>query len=307
MTDAPPAAGLTIDGDSWGVAWHLELAGSLLIPGTLVDGLVRIRSAKPVAARALVVGLVGVEHWRHREQRTDAQGHTTTEVMRSTAEPIREPVTVVAPVTVGSGEVLERRFQLPVPPIGPASLDAEDAGMTWTVEAKLDVEGGFDSRVEAPVIVAQPTALLRAGAVQLGELALYDEAEAAADGVTASLRLAPMPLVCGEPFTATLELHTPGPARLQEIRAELRVQVEATVSQGEHESITAWQRSVAPEGEISGSRTVEIQGRLPARPLPSIELAHGRTSATFHVILARAWAIDTHLVRDVAIATTREV
>jgi hypothetical protein len=40
------------------------------------------------------------------------------------------------------------------------------------VEAKLDKEGGFDSSLEVPVIVAQPVALLRAGVVRVEQFAL---------------------------------------------------------------------------------------------------------------------------------------
>ena len=41
--------------------------------------------------------------------------------------------------------------------------------------------------------------------------------------------------------------------------------------------------------------------------LPSVDLPHGRARGVFHVILARAWAQDIHYVRDVALATTREL
>lgn len=305
----PPAAdrGFAVEGHSGSVAWHLELSRRILIPGRLVDGRVRLVAEQHVAARALVVQLVGVEHWRHRETRPTAQGQTTTEVVRTEAAPINEPVVLAAPVSLAPGEPLDQTFQLPVPPIGPASLDAEDAGMTWTLKAKLDIEGGLDSEIEAPVVVAQPTALLRAGAVRVAEYALYDEADASAGDGTASIRLTPMPLVCGEPFSGTVQMTVGDLPRLQEVRAELRIVVEATVSQGEREEVTAWSGLLAPVGEIGGARSFAISGLLPDRPLPSIELPHGRTSATFHVILALAWQPDVHFVRDVAIATTREV
>jgi hypothetical protein len=304
---AAPSVGVVVDAESRGMTWHLELARSLLIPGFLVDGLVRIRGKNAIQARALVVGLVGVEHWRHRVQHADGQGHTSTQVVRTEAEPVREQMVLASPIALGPSELLERRFQLPVPTDGPASLDADDAGKTWVIEAKLDVEDSFDSAVEADVVVAQPTALLRAGAVRLGEYALYEEADASVNKVVATIRLEPMPLVCGEPFSGTPTLTPAGAMNLQEIRAELRIGVEATVSQGERETVTAWSGQLAPEGPLDGGRTIELSGLLPARPLPSIELPHGRAAATIHVILARAFATDIHLVRDVAIATTREV
>lgn len=303
QTGVPPVGRLVIDEAHGGVDWHVELDRALLLPGSLVNGRLRILARNGIEARALVLGLAGQEHWRHRVTRTDAEGHVTTEVVRSTAEPIREPVRLVDIVRLAPGELLERPFELPVPPLGPASLDADDAGMDWTFEAKLDIESGFDSRVERPVTVAQPTALLRAGAVHLGEFALYDRVEVSADGVTGAILLQPMPLVCGAPFTGRLELHVPGRLRLQEVRAELRVTVEATVSDGEHQEITAWAATLAPGGDAA----YDVDGLLPPVAVPSSELPHGRASATFHVILAVAWSPDMHLQRDVAIATTAEV
>jgi hypothetical protein len=79
------------------------------------------------------------------------------------------------------------------------------------------------------------------------------------------------------------------------------------VSEGEKEEITAWSGVLAPAGTYRGTVSFDVQGNLDARPLPTIELPHGKAGATFRVILARAWAIDTHLVRDVAIATTTEL
>jgi hypothetical protein len=84
------------------------------------------------------------------------------------------------------------------------------------------------------------------------------------------------------------------------------------VSEGESQTITLWTGQLAgsPAGDpqdIAGDQTFEIQGTLPATPLPSIELPHGRTNASFHVILDRPFAPDTHLQRDVAIATSAEI
>ena len=68
-----------------------------------------------------------------------------------------------------------------------------------------------------------------------------------------------------------------------------------------------WSGMLAREGEYQGSLSFEVTGALDPRPLPTLELPNGRAQATFHVILARAWAIDTHLARDVRIATTPEL
>jgi hypothetical protein len=50
-----------------------------------------------------------------------------------------------------------------------------------------------------------------------------------------------------------------------------------------------------------------FNGELPKLWLPTIRLPHGKADAEFHVILAKAWAQDIHLVRDVAIASTTEL
>jgi len=196
---------------------------------------------------------------------------------------------------------------LPVPALGPATLEATEAGVAWSVEAKLDIPGGMDSSIEVPVRIAQPVALLRAGVVHVGEFALYPGADAVAGEVTGSIVIDPVPLVTGEAFTGRLVLRPSGSVGVQEIRVELRVKVEATVSGGRHETLVPWSAIVAPAMTLAGEQQIELAGRLPDTALPTIELPHGRASAELHVILAKAWARDPHLVRDVAIATTSEL
>jgi len=306
---------LTWDDRDGGVAWHLELDRAILLPGQLVTGRLSLRTDRAVDARGLLVTLIAIEHWKHRETRTSGQGQTTTTVVTSRQDVAHEPVQLRGELHLGAGETLATEFELPVPPDGPSSLLADDAGLDWTVGAKLDVPGGMDSSIERGVVVAQPTALLRAGAVHLGEFALYESADAGepgGDAATATIQLAPAPLVCGAPFTGSVKLHAGTGTKARGVRGELRVLVEATVSQGESEVITAWtgQLDGAAGGdasELAGDRSYAIQGTLPDTPIPSVELPHGKATATFHVILDRPFAPDTHLVRDVAIATTAEV
>jgi hypothetical protein len=315
MAEGSTRGALTWDDRDGGVAWHLELDRSILLPAQLVTGRLSIRAEHAVDARGLVITLIANEHWKHRETRTTGQGQTTTTVVTSRQDVAHEPVRLRGELHLGEGETFATEFELPVPPDGPASLQADDAGLDWTVEAKLDIPGGMDSTIERGVIVAQPTALLRAGAVQLGELALYDSAdtgELEGDGATAAIELQPAPLVCGAPFTGSVTLQARSGTKVRGVRAELRVHVEATVSQGESETLTVWTgqldgASGGDASDLAGDRTYRIQGTLPDRPLPSIELPHGKASATFHLILDRPWAADTHLVRDVAIATTAEI
>jgi len=301
------AGPIAFTGSSGGANWHVELDRALLLPGRLVGGRMTIRADDPIDARGVVVALIAEEHWRHEETRSGPNNTTTTEVVTSREELLREPVQVHGELHLGAGETWSATFEQPVPAMGPASLEAKDAGLEWTFEAKLDIPGGMDSSIERPVIVAQPTALLRAGSVTVGEYALYETVDIAGDGVTASMKLEPMPLACGEPFSGRVDLSFARATKLQEIRAELRVEVEATVSSGQKEEITAWSGVLAPAGAYEGALGIDVYGTLEARPLPTIELPHGKAQATFRVILARAWAIDTHLVRDVALATTTEL
>jgi hypothetical protein len=308
MSDAATGApALAWDERSGGVDWHVELDRAVLLPGRLVDGRLVLTANDDVEARGLVVSLTATEHWRHRVTRHGPNNTTTTEVVTSRVEAYRQPVRVREAVRLARGERLETAFQLPVPPMGPATLDAEDAGLAWVVEARLDIDNAFDSATERPIVVAQPTALLRAGSVRVAEFALYEGADVAADGIIGSIHLEPMPLVCGEAFEGrvTLELGG-GSIKVQAVRAELRVEVEATVGQGERQTIIAWAGALAPEGSYQGFE-LPFSGSLDPRPLPTVELPHGRAFATFHVVLARAWAIDTHLARDVSLATTREL
>jgi hypothetical protein len=292
---------------SHGIDWAVELERADLLPGRIVRGRLRLTARDAFAADALRIGLTATEHWKHEETYTDAQGHVQTRIVTSHGEVVREPVVLLAPVSLTAGETRELAFEQPVPPLGPASLEADVAGVEWIFEAKLDVPGGFDSRTERVVTVHQPTALLRAGAVPVGEFALYDSADFADGEVSGSIELYPVPLVCGAPFRGRAIIKASGALKLQEIRAELRVDVEATVSGGQKETITAWEAVLLPEGTLGGDRTIEFEGQLPERPLPTVELLHGRTAARFELILAIAWAPDRHLVRDVAVATTAEL
>jgi hypothetical protein len=295
------------DERSHGAEWHLELDRALLLPERLVGGRLRITADHAIEARALFVTLRAEEHWRHRETTSDGRGHTTTRVVTSMADAVRVPVQVSGPLRLDSGQPFERAFELPVPPLGPASLEADDLGLDWTIEAKLDIDDSFDSRIERAVAVAQPGALLHAGVVRLGEFALYDSVDVGDGDVAGSIELHPAPLVCGEAFTGTATIRASGSIRLQEIRAELRVTVKATVSGGEEEEVTAWAGRLAPAIDLSGTQVFAISGLLPPRPLPTIELPHGRTDAMFRLILAKSLATDIHLVRDVALATAAEV
>jgi hypothetical protein len=144
--------------------------------------------------------------------------------------------------------------------------------------------------------------------IDVGQFALFDSADVAADGAHGAIVVAPMPLCVGAPFRGQLTIATGSPLQLQEVRLELRVKAKATVSSGCDEEITMWTGHIAGEGEFGGAeQALAFDGTLPGLYLPTIELPHGRADATFHVILAKAFARDTHLVRDVTICSTTEL
>jgi hypothetical protein len=292
---------------SRGVTWSLGLDRNDLLPGRVATGTLRLSFDRDIETRGLVAALVATEHWQHQETTSNGQGSSTRTVTTSRVI-AREPVQLFGPTTLTRGETREIKVEIPVPPLGPATLDAKVSGLTWEIDAKLDLAGGLDSGLVVPVRILQPTALLRAGVVHVGEFALYPAANAATDGARASLSLDPMPLCAGGPFTGSLTIETDTPLDLQEVRLEVRVHVKATVSSGLEEDIVLWTGRLAGAGVFGGATHVfPVRGDLPLRDLPTIELPHGRTDATFHVILARAWRRDPHLVRDVSICSTTEL
>lgn len=293
--------------ESHGIEWTVELERDDLLPGTLVRGTVRLAARREIEARGVVAALVGTEHWQWDRTTTDSNGHTRTETVTERRELQRLPVRLLADITLAKGEERELPLEVPVPPLGPATLDATVAGMTWQLEVKLDVPGGRDSGIVVPVRVLQPTALLRAGVVRVGQFALHPAAESETDGARADLELDPMPLCVGQPFRGRLAIETDEAMKLQEVRLELRVKAKATVSSGREEEIAAWVGQLAGEGAFAaGRQEIEFSGELGPQDLPTVQLPHGRTDAQFHVILAKAWARDPHLVRDVAICSTTE-
>ena len=303
----PARTGRTWTASGHGVDWRLELERDRLLPGRLVAVRISVAARRRVDARGLILLLRGEEHWRYEVTTTDHEGRTRTETRTGRDELPRVPVAVSGPLTLTAGETRTFDVELPVPGLGPATLDAETAGVAWGLEAKLDVGSGRDPAIDVPVAIAQPVALLRAGVVRVGQFALFDAADAAHGDISGEIALDPAPLVCGEPFTGRLVLRSPSPTRVQEVRAELRVMVEATVAGGLQETVVPWSRQVAGPREITGEVSFDIAGTIEDRLLPTIDLPHGRASAEFHLILARAWARDPHLVRGVVLATTGEV
>jgi hypothetical protein len=285
----------------------LELERGELLPGRLVDGVLRIGGLGDLAFREARVTLVGVETWRYDQTSTDAQGHPHTETRTAHEDLPHVPVAVLGPTSIDAGEAREIPFQMPVPELGPATFEGQELRVDWELRANLDVPG-FDPKVSLPVRILQPTALLRAGVIDVGQFALWPDASVEADGIRGSISLDPAPLCVGAPFHGRLSLEAAPARNVQEIRLELRVHAKATVGGGRDETITLWSGRLAGEGTFGGgAQSIDFGGTLPERWLPTIRTPHGRADAQFHVVIATAWARDPHLVRDVAIASTAEL
>jgi hypothetical protein len=294
--------------NSHGVDWELSLDRAGLLPGTTARGSVTLAAPNGTDGRGVIAALITTEQWQFEETTSDAQGRSSTHTVTKTEELRRLPVQLSGQLGLAPGERLEIAFEVPVPPLGPATLEATVSRLTWELEVKLDRPGGLDSAIVVPVAVLQPTALLRAGVVRVEEFALYEAADSATDEARASVEIRPMPICVGAPIDGRLTIETTGELDLQEIRVEIRVKVQATVSSGLDEELTLWIGRLVGPGPFGGSsQVIGFQGDIAATYLPTIELPHGRTDATFHVILARAWARDPHLVRDIAICSTTEL
>ena len=293
---------------SHGIDWVVRLDRGDLLPGTSARGTVELTAAHGGDGRALLAALIATEQWQFQETTSDMNGRPSSHTVTKTVELQRLPVMLADQVSLEPGERRELAFEVPVPPLGPATLEATVSRLTWDVEIKLDRPNGFDSAIVVPVRVLQPTALLRAGVVDVAEFALYEAADSATDVARGTVEIKPMPICVGAPLDGRLTIETSGPLDLQEVRAEIRVQVKATVSSGLHEELTIWAGRLAGAGPFGGaSQVVAFHGDVPATYLPTIELPHGRADATFHVILARAWNRDPHLVRDVTVCSTTEI
>jgi hypothetical protein len=294
-------------GSDGGVDWYLALERDDLLPGRLVPGVLRLTARGDTRARGVFVTLRGEERWKYEV--TTSDGETTTTSVHTGREDLpRLPVRVWGALSLAAGETIELPFDLPAPPLGPPTVEGDKAAVEWTVEAKLDREGGLDASLEVPVRVHQPTALLRAGVVRVAQFALFDEAAGRGDeNLSGTIELDPVPLVAGSPFTGRVVVRAASRAKVRGIRAELKVHAKVTVGGGLEETIAAWQQQLAAETILDGEQVFELAGVLAAGTQPTVVLPHSTVTARFELILDRRLAPDRRLARDVAIATTSEL
>jgi hypothetical protein len=81
------------------------------------------------------------------------------------------------------------------------------------------------------------------------------------------------------------------------------------VASGLKEDKTLWAGRIAEPVRLEGQTTTpfEVSGVLAPGAWPSSRLPHGAADTKVRVVLARAWARDAHLERDIAVCTTIEI
>lgn len=292
-------------------SWQLEVDPPVLLPGRTASFIVHFTPDRNLHARGVSAVLRCVERYRYDTSETNAgpDGTARTRSVTHTDhhEIHRLDFPLAGPLSMTAGQQHTWRFQLEVPGLGPATFEGEELRCDWTLEAKVDLPMRLDERLERRVLVAQPTALLEAGVVDTGQYGLFEEAPTNLDAYPAQIRLEPVPICLGEPFGGSFTVETAEPIEVQEVRLELRVHAQVSVSGGHREEIAVqYGRLEADGSRFGGPFAVHSFTADPVDAwLPSIDLPHGSARAVFHVILARAWAPDIHYVRDVALATTR--
>lgn len=289
-----------------GVDWSINLERDRVVPGTVVRGRVVINPSRRLETRGCIASLIGTEQWKYQDTERDAQGNTQTVVRTRRQEARRLPVALMAATTLVPGNEVGLDFEVPVPPLGPATFEAEVARMTWQLELKLDMAGGLDPSVAVPIVVLQPTGLLSAGVVNTGQWGLWEQVEGSLGEASYKLALKPVPLCIGQPFSGRLELDRDVGGRLREVRLELKVHAEATVSRGLSEDLVLLRQPIQGLTSLAAGAH-ELSSVVPETWLPSVDLPHGRGRARLEVIGDRPWAPDDRLVREVALCSTREV
>jgi hypothetical protein len=291
--------------------WQVECDPPVLLPGRSASVTVRFTPHRDLQARAVSAVLRCVERYRYDTTETSAgpngTGQTRSVTHTDHHEIHRLDFPLSGPVSMAAGQLQTWRFEVEVPGLGPATFEGEELRCDWTLETKVDLPMRRDEREVRTIRVAQPTALLKAGVVDTGQYGLFEEAPTNLDAYPAQIRLEPVPICLGEAFSGSFTVETAESIEVQEVRLELRVHAQVSVSGGHREEIAVQHGRLEADARRFGGAFAVHRFTADAVDgwLPSIDLPHGTARAVFHVILARAWAPDIHYVRDIALATTR--
>jgi hypothetical protein len=293
--------------------WSIRLEPAVLLPGRSFTASIGYTPARDHPSRGVKVVLRCVERYRYDQSETVHLADGSTSVRRVTRTGVQElarlEVAAAGPTTFIKGQAQSWEVTFEVPGLGPATFEGEVLRCDWTLTASIDIAMAIDERIEQAVVVAQPMALLRAGVLDTGMYGLFEEAPVNLDAHPAQVRLKPVPISLQSAFSGSFTVETAAPLAIQEVRLELRVTADVTVSGGHHEEIVVWRGGLEAATQAFGGALTEhsFEADAPGAWTPSIDLPHGKARGQFHVILALRWEPDIHYVRDVALATTSEL
>src|SRR5262249_22733459 len=107
-----------------GIDFRLDLETDRVLPGRLARGDLHMDFRDAIEVRGIVASLIATEQWQTEETTTDANGTTHTETETHRHELQRLPVMLAGSGRVEAGESRDFRVEVPVPPLGPATLEA---------------------------------------------------------------------------------------------------------------------------------------------------------------------------------------
>jgi hypothetical protein len=146
--------------------------------GEGITGTLRVRAVERIDARKAALRLVGLrlDEVTRSESHEDSEGHTTrTESWVETSgklfvqDAFLEPA---IPAALEPGQVLESRFAVPAPRLGPPTAHLGESIIAWALEVRWDVPMGSDHFVASYLPLAQHPDLLRAGVGKQGGISL---------------------------------------------------------------------------------------------------------------------------------------
>ncbi len=146
--------------------------------GEGITGTLRVAAVTRVDARKAALRLVGLrlDEVKRSEEDRDADGNVThsdswveTSGKLFVQDAYPEPA---IPAALGTGQVLESRFAVPAPRLGPPTAHLGESIIAWALEVRWDVPMGSDHFVASYLPLAQHPDLLRAGVGKQGGMSL---------------------------------------------------------------------------------------------------------------------------------------
>ena len=276
------------------VAGEIVVEKPVMVGGS-VEGVMRLRALERIDARRAVLRLVGLrlDEVRRSESHEDSEGNTTSterwvEVDGTLFAENAFPEPFLAPARA-AGSVLEARFAIPAPRLGPPSAHLGESIVAWALEVRWDVPMGEDHFVAAHLPVAQHPDLIRAGVGKQGGMSVLD-AVAVGDAVIGVAT--PLPAPAGSLLVATV--HWPSASGGTSGRVEIQRRTNAP--NGETAVITSV--AVSPGSLKSGA---EVHLPIPTGTPPSFDGAGLENAYVIRALVDRRFRPDAAIERPIAI------